>query len=402
MSFTLFCSVKLGENPYDTSLMGLSTPRQLPRGESFLSNSAWENETLKNEISYLCRHPDAGPCNGELYWSSNSSLLEQPVQQPRVECPVAMRAKPVLRIDTGPASIRPEIHHDSTRSSGQTSPAVSPLSHTSGRSCSSTTSEVSPETPACPILEIPELPDIPERSAKRLSGSPAPFIPSGDGLFPREFSASPPLSADPEILALSSPAHSTKFQSDEQNCKSTSAALVVSPPAAPVLTVSSESDLNSPRIGSPVYKSKLMKQPIDPSPVVYPLSLSLRKPPTPPVESAIRSIHHPHHPNYTLPASRSSSEYDRCYLPPMNDDHGVHQNNRHLGHSRIESTDIHPSYFERPQTLRQSENNCNYPRKKPRSFHSQYENRRFDPSRSLPTIPQVDDIPDLDTDPSTI
>ncbi|KAF5015096.1 hypothetical protein F66182_13689, partial [Fusarium sp. NRRL 66182] len=81
----LFFCFQVCERPYDSSLLGLYTPRRPIRDGSIFSESSWESETLKNEIFYLCRHPDAGPGNGELYWSPNdSSLFETPVRPPSI------------------------------------------------------------------------------------------------------------------------------------------------------------------------------------------------------------------------------------------------------------------------------------------------------------------------------
>jgi hypothetical protein len=305
----LFFCFQVCERPYDASLLGLYTPQRPPRDGSIFSESSWESETLKNEIFYLCRHPDAGPGNGELYWSPNdSSLLETPVRPPSIRYPGPARVRPQLHITTHTNSIRPTIGNTSLT---DTSPKVSPVDVTAVGSVSlrsdvsplsrnpSMTSTLQMGTEAAftrpPVPKIPAIPEIPSQSQtqqqqhKRQKSSV-----SSRKFLPKDWDLSKPLSEDPAIRALASPPLSPEVAEPVQELDSEKdePPLPTMPaPPAPVRAVDSQ-----PTQPAPIQtRRRSMTAPGNPPPVLPPVPLMVRKSRTSHLNP---SIHHPHHPNH--------------------------------------------------------------------------------------------------------
>ncbi|KKA21797.1 hypothetical protein T310_4142 [Rasamsonia emersonii CBS 393.64] len=404
----LFFSFQVCERPYDASLLGLYAPQRPPRDGSILSESTWESETLKHEIFYLCRHPDAGPGNGELYWSPNhSSIFEQPVRPPSIRYPGAARLRPQLSVNTNPASIRPEIASSPVDSSPKTSPVgdssegsnsvgngVSPLSRNPSMSSSWQLGTESALTKASP----PELPDVPEVPAKPKHERQKSSV-SSRKFLPKTLTNFVALSEDPEIRALSSPPLSADTDSETQGSDDSSATAAVSEPntdSSPTSAANMDSNQgnNLPSSNS---------SPRDPAPVLPPQPLVVRKSRTSYIEPPPRSIHHPHHPNYIPPPPRPMG-HGHGHGRPMTPDNGIikrrntnHPIGYHPHHSvrppRPRYPRVEPSHLPRHT---QSHHYNHRPRRPlpdyPRRFHSHHQYPRFDPSRTLPPIPRCDDF----------
>ncbi|KAL1970857.1 hypothetical protein VTN77DRAFT_2691 [Rasamsonia byssochlamydoides] len=410
----LFFSFQVCKRPYDVSLLGLYAPQRSPRDGSIFSESTWESETLKHEIFYLCRHPDAGPGNGELYWSPNdSSLFEKPVRPPSIRYPGAARPRPQLRVNTNPASIRPEIATSPVDSSPKVSPvadsskrsnsvrsAVSPLSRNPSMSSSlQPGTESTLSRPAIPessgIPDVPEFPTKPKHERQKSSVSSRKFL-------PKTLPDSLPLSEDPQIRALSSPTLSADTDSEAQNRDDSSKSLASA--ANAVLAPSTDSSPTSAaNVGSnqdtptPKRHTNLGDSP----PVLPPLPLVVRKSRTSYIEPP-RSIHHPHHPHYIPPPPNymghghghgrpQTAENGR--IKRRNTNHPINYHHYHSVHhpspynSRVEQSHL-PRHT-------QSYHFNHHPRHPQpgylRRFHS-HQYHRFDPSRTLPPIPRSDDV----------
>ncbi|KAL2010510.1 hypothetical protein VTN00DRAFT_6317 [Thermoascus crustaceus] len=408
----LFCAVELCHRPYDASLMGLYTPQRPPRERSTFSSSSWESETLKNEIFYLCRHPNAGPGNGELYWSPNvSSIFEQPVRPPSIRCPAPARTRPQLRISTHTASIKPEIHQSST--------APTPIDNAPKSVTGSVVSDASPisrnptpwasQNPSKPdvtIPAIPELPGVPSPPAKSKHTRQKSSVSSRRRFLPKAWLKSDPLSADPQIRALSSPDLGAEMQPQTEegsnannNITDTSSSIMSTPPElvrqtscpSPMqaATVPPKPESNPPTTPTP---RAMSTAPGSPPAVLPPEPLTVRKSRSSYIAPPPRSIHHPHNPNYVPP-------------PPNHPSHGPPPHGRGHGHGRPlpssetdgirrHNTRRHSStpyrQFDRSQILRHTQSHRYHRHQDPRRFHGQ--RNRFDPSRALPPIPHSDDV----------
>ncbi|KAL2004182.1 hypothetical protein VTN02DRAFT_5831 [Thermoascus thermophilus] len=422
----LFCAVELCHRPYDASLMGLYTPQRPPRERSTFSGSSWESETLKNEIFYLCRHPNAGPGNGELYWSPNvSSIFEQPVQPPSIRYPAAARTRPRLRISTHAASITPEIHHQSSAAPENISPKESPVKNAPKSATGSVVSGASPisraptplasQNPSNPdvtIPAIPELPGVPSPPTKSKHTRQKSSVSSRKRFLPKAWLKSDPLSADPQIRALSSPDLGAEMQpqTDEEsnannNITDTSSSIMSTPPE-----LLRQASCPSPTPAAAVPPKPESKPPADPPTTPTPPAISIRSgsPPAvrPPEPLTVcksrssyiappppRSIHHPHHPNY-VPSPPNHPSHG----PPQA--HGrAHGHGRPLPSSETDGIRRHNTgrlssnpyrQFDRSQILRHTQSHRYQRHQDSRRFHSQ--RNRFDPSCALPPIPHSDDV----------
>ncbi|GAM36181.1 hypothetical protein TCE0_018r05072 [Talaromyces pinophilus] len=334
----LFFCFQVCERPYDSSLLGLYAPQRPPRDGSIFSESSWESETLKNEILYLCRHPDAGPGNGELYWSPNdSSLFETPVRPPSIRYPGPTRVKPQLHLNTHTNSIRPSIIA-ATSAGTDTSPKVSPVDDSTGATRSiSLRSDISPLsrnpsltstlqpgmeaalTKPSAVPPVPKIPNIPEISVpskamtkhtrQKSSVSSRKFLPK-DWL-------SEPLSEDPQIRALASPPGSPEIEAvsqstngengkgdrPEDGCLIPNLPSRPAPISSPAGRKSSDESQSALSGGTGIQtRRRSMTAPGNPPPVLPPVPLMVRKSRTSYINPTPRSIHHPHHPNYVPPA----------------------------------------------------------------------------------------------------
>lgn len=312
------------ERPYDTSLLGLYAPQRPPRDGSIFSESSWESETLKNEIFYLCRHPDAGPV---CWLSTNSSLLETPapVRPPTMRYQGPARVRPQLHLNTHTNSVRPSIV---ATSAADTSPKVSPIDETAGSI--SLNSDVSPlsRNPSMtstlqmgteaaftrpPVPKVPDIPEVPSASQpkqqqqhKRQKSSV-----SSHKFLPRSWDLSEPLSEDPQIRALASPPLFPETQiaqqldqteKEEENVPDNNSASQF-----PTLPSPPEPARVVPAADSVHTRRRSMTTPGNPPPVLPPVPLTVRKSQTSHLNSSPRSIHHPHHPNYVPQGTPKSS-----------------------------------------------------------------------------------------------
>ncbi|EED18019.1 hypothetical protein TSTA_117910 [Talaromyces stipitatus ATCC 10500] len=329
----LFFCFQVCERPFGASLLGLYAPQRPPQDGSIFSESSWESETLKNEILYLCRHPDAGPGNGELYWSPNdSSLFETPVRPPSIRYPGPTRVRPQLHVNTHTNSIRPSIV-GATSVATDTSPKVSPVEATAGARSFSLRSDISPlsrnpsltstlqpgtesaltRPPPPPVPKIPEIPEIlakakTKRTRQKSSVSSRKFLPK-DWL-------SEPLSEDPQIRALASPPLPPEFDAvfqssgsedeekeKEEEKRDTALPSPPAPVAPPEGRKSSDDAQSDSSNGSSIQtRHRSMTAPGNPPLVLPPVPLMVRKSQTSYINQTPRSIHHPHHPNYVPPA----------------------------------------------------------------------------------------------------
>ncbi|RMJ21374.1 hypothetical protein PHISP_07761, partial [Aspergillus sp. HF37] len=219
-----FCSRELCDRPYDISLLGVykqhkQQQQQFPnRDESIFSNTSWESEsTLKNDVVCLCRHPDGSKC------------------QPSVKQSMPTRPKPALTLNTGP----------------DTQCAASP--------CESATRSFLEETSA--LSCTPSLITLPSPGQDQAQISPAE-LPSSPSSTPNGLTSqtsSLPLSADPQIRALSDPSQrerlpnssspSNQHPEAEKGRTSSDAPEVVSASEpAPVSKAQSQSEKHPPKI----------------------------------------------------------------------------------------------------------------------------------------------------------
>lgn len=405
--------------------MGLYTPQPPPRERSTFSSSSWESETLKNEIFYLCRHPNAGPGNGELYWSPNvSSIFEQPVRPPSIRCPAPARTRPQLRISTHTASIKPEIHHQSSTAPENISPKVSPVENApksvtgsvvSGASPISQTptplASQNPSKPDVTIPPIPELPGVPSPPTKSKHTRQKSSVSSRRRFLPKAWLKSDPLSADPQIRALSSPDPGAEMQpqTDEEgngnnNITDTSSSIMSTPPELlrqascpspmPAAAVAPKPESKPPADPPTTPTPRAMStSPGSPPAVLPPEPLTVRKSRSSYIAPPPRSIHHPHHPNYVPPPPNHPSHgpppphgrgHGHGRPLPSSETDGIRRHNTR----RHSSTPYHQ--FDRSQILRHTQSHRYHRHQDPRRFHGQ--RNRFDPSRALPPIPHSDDV----------
>ncbi|EEA24293.1 hypothetical protein TMatcc_007378 [Talaromyces marneffei ATCC 18224] len=364
----LFFSFQVCERPYSSSLLGLYAPQRPPRDGSIFSEASWESETLKNEILYLCRHPDAGPGNGELYWSPNdSSLFETPVRPPSIRYPGPTRIRPQLHLNTHTSSIRPSIIA-ATSVATDASPKVSPIDETSARSISlrsdisplsrnpSLASTLQPGTEAAltrppPVPKIPNIPEIALLSKAKTNHTRQKSSVSSRKFLPKDW-LSEPLSEDPQIRALASPPRSPDIgavsplseESDKgygDGCLIQNLPSPPAPAASPAGRKSSDEDRASSGTDSGTQtRSRSMTAPGNPPPVLPPVPLTVRKSRTSYINPSPRSIHHPHHPNYVAPAvtPKPSSEGLNKSPPPRTNQGPMNSNMQPLQRHKSTST----------------------------------------------------------------
>ncbi|QKX61200.1 uncharacterized protein TRUGW13939_08347 [Talaromyces rugulosus] len=432
---TLFCCFQVSKRPYDASLLSMGAPQRAARAGSIFSDSSWESEALKHEIFYLCRHPDAGPGNGELYWSPNdSSLLETPVRPPSIRYSGPNRARPQLHVNTRANSVRPSISTSPTATSPRISPlyevhrststasSVSPLSRNPSLSSSLQPGiEAAYTKPLAPVLpDIAESPTKPSHTRQKSSVSSRRFL-------PRAWTVSEPLSDDPQIRALASPplvslSSDSSLSSSEFSRKGSDSIL-----PSPIRRTSDANDVNDSNDNESRGARNESTEPKD-APVLPPVPFVVRKPqPSNEIPKSM-SIHHPHHPNY-VPSSAVGRKLSQNFAGQgsqrlTNNNHqgkpiprrntsgfppGHHSNVRHHPrsspfsspsppHVRYPETQSPTPLPRRSQSQYRRHNYQNVVHPQPRQpltplrpaytrrFHSN-DGRGFDPARALPPIP---------------
>lgn len=336
-------------------------------------------------------------------------MSEQPVRPPSMRYPAPVRPKPQLRVNTDPVSIRPEIVHSpsispksspsdqpATEVEGSTGSRVSPLSRTS----TLMTAHPNDSVVTVPSMaELPGVPEIPPIPAKYKLDAPQKSSDSSrNDLLPKVWrSSSTPLSADPQIRALSSPDLAKQAMRDSRSETDTSKMVVAELlpvadpankfPAAPETQAGGKPDMNILKPAPPRPRA-LTTNPGNPPSVLPPQPLMVRKSRSSYIAPISRSIHHPHHPNYVPPPphhpSRSRSHAAEPGRPRR-------QNTRHVSNNY---------QFERSQMPRHTQSHRHQYQQDPRRYHPQLHHHhhhqprtpRFNPSHSLPPIPRSDDV----------
>ncbi|CRL26458.1 unnamed protein product [Penicillium camemberti] len=422
---TMYCARELCDRPYDVSLLGIYKRQQVTRNGSITSGNSWDSEeTLKNEIIYLCRQHD-GTGAGE-FWSVDP-IANKVNCHPSIRHPAPVRLRPQLRINTDPGSTYGEIMSGTTISPGDTAHRISPgsqslasefypISGTSTVMSSQTANELRAlltNTPA------PKVPPIPQEytSHKRAKSS----LSSLRRLLPKSFPLSLPLSSDPQIQALADPntasdvekqvvtpnsmpkgiPQSTTFQlmANGNTPNASSASLPQSP--------ASTQPTSNP--AHPEGHTRTMTMNSADAPEVVPTTPSsppkVRRSQTAHAMSTARSIHHPHHPNFVprppsqprpraYSQSRRQAPGPRVHPDPMRKTMQPKQN---IIHYPVRSSSYHfdPNYIPRHSQSQYSF----HPRTRPgnsqyRHQSSRWENqRRYGSVRSMPApIPRRNDV----------
>ncbi|RHZ68191.1 hypothetical protein CDV55_106865 [Aspergillus turcosus] len=188
-----FCSRELCRRPYDVSLLGVYSQRQLIRDDSICSQTSFDRESsLRNDIYYLCRGPDVTFGTQGVYIPSSTDDLFEKTVSPTIQHPRPIRPKSQLRLDTDQACEAAEILSGTT--------LASTVSRTPTVATLKTASEASSQVP--PVAELsgtPEVPPIPPSLGHtRQKSSISSLCRSLLKVLP----ISLPLSADPQIRAL--------------------------------------------------------------------------------------------------------------------------------------------------------------------------------------------------------
>ncbi|KAH8430434.1 uncharacterized protein LDX57_008094 [Aspergillus melleus] len=202
-----FCSRELSERPYDVSLLGVYKHPRAIRDGSFISNSTMQSDsTLKSDICYVCRRPDAAYGSREYQYSPSDTMKKSTILQH----PTPIHPRPHLPLDVDPGSESSDILSGSTISPNGTlsrrSPGGSTINDMSSicRTPTGATSTVMHD----PFWQPPplfELPDGAGSSSTSVHKRQKSSLSSIRKLLPKTFPLSLPLSADPQIRALADP-----------------------------------------------------------------------------------------------------------------------------------------------------------------------------------------------------
>lgn len=399
--------------------MGISGPKRPVRGSSLFSESSGESERLKDQVFYLCRHPNAGPDHDALFLTpKESSFLDAVTRHPSIRHPGPARVRPELRIATHLGTNGPSITTSELRkclpavdcSKSVCSQRISPVS----RNSSVASRRLPPRVEEANTTQ-PPLPPIPGRSEglygakhKRQQSST-----SSNKFLPKPCAPTKQPSDGPQIRSISSQTliadNDWEALSNKHESNSSIASGSVSTPATSVSspdpttkddskfeTKSTHSDASSESKQQALTPSGESPMALAPGPLKIHKTQPTRKedytpPPGPPSTPSVpkippRSVHRR---STTQPAVRSHiprvrpvrlSTVQREYSPhqyiPQNyhpsASHYRRQHYQHLHHPQ-------PRYTPRPAAAYQ-----------PRRFHSYHS--RFVPSQTLPPIPQDDDV----------
>ncbi|KAJ5533977.1 hypothetical protein N7527_000231 [Penicillium freii] len=422
---TMYCARELCDRPYDVSLLGIYKRQQVTRNGSIISGNSWDSEeTLKNEIIYLCRQHD-GNGAGE-FWSVDP-IANKVNCHPSIRHPAPVRLRPQLRVNTDPGSTYGEIMSGTTISPGDTAHRISPgakslasefypISSTSTVMSSQTANELRALLTNAPAPKVPPIPQE-HTGHKRAKSS----LSSLRRLLPKSFPLSLPLSADPQIQALADPntasdvekqvvtpnsmpkgiPQSTTFQlianGNTPNASSTS--LPQSPTNTQPISISAH----------PEGRTRTMTMNSADAPEVVPTTPSsppkVRRSQTADAMSTARSIHHPHHPNFvprppSQPRPRAYSQSRRqAPGPKMYPDsmRKTMQPKQNIIHYPVRSSSYH---FDSNYVPRHSQSQYSFhPKTRPKN--SQYghqssrwvNQRRYGSVRSMPApLPRRSDV----------
>ncbi|CAI7627146.1 unnamed protein product [Penicillium glandicola] len=310
---TMYCARELCDRPYDVSLLGIYKREEVIRDGSIGSGNSWDSEeTLKNEILYLCRQHD-GTGTGEL-WSVDP-IANRVNCHPSIRHPAPVRLRPQLRVNTDPGSTYGEIMSGTTISPDDISHRISPGSQ-------SLTSEFYPISATSTIMTSqtanelrgllsdapPSVPAIPQKYTAHKRGKSS--LSSLRRLLPKSFPLSLPLSSDPQIQALADP--STVPDVEKQVVTPNSMPKGI-PQSTTYQLVANGNTPNTSSVSLPESPATVLPKPKPAhtrtmtmnsadAPEVVPTAPS--SPPkvcrsqTAHAMPGARSIHHPHHPNY--------------------------------------------------------------------------------------------------------
>lgn len=289
---------------------------------SIFSGHSWDSdETLKNEILNLCRQHD-GKAGCEPWYFD--PLADKVNCHPSIKHPAPVRLRPQLTVNTDPGSIYGEITSGTTTASpDDTLPRVSPGTQTLASDffpISRTSTVMTSDSRALLAdMAIPKVPPIPENYTSRSYHKRGKSsLSSLKRFLPKPFH-SRPLSMDPQIRALSNPnaafdiekqvvVPSTPEEQQEPNTQedgpkenpqtlSTSTTVQATTPSTTHLTITKpEGHTRTMTMNSadaPEVVPSSPDTPPQPSPTKVRRSQTASLTPNP------RSIHRPHHPNYT-------------------------------------------------------------------------------------------------------
>ncbi|KAJ5562519.1 hypothetical protein N7461_001280 [Penicillium sp. DV-2018c] len=335
---TMYCARELCDRPYDVSLLGIYKRQEVNRDGSIISGNSWDSEeTLKNEILYLCRQHDG---NGGDFWSVDP-IANRVNCHPSIRHPANVRLRPQLRLNTDPGSTYGEIMSGTTTSPDDTLHRISPGAHSLiseyypiSRSSTVVTTQTANELRA-PLSDfsVPKVPNIPPNFTchKRAKSS----LSSLRRLLPKSFPLSLPLSADPQIRALADPSAASDVEKQVVTPSSMPKAAPQSPtyqlatngtPDTSTAALQSPTNAPNPASAKPSHQEghtrtmtmnsadapEVVPNPPTPSPKVH-------RSQTTPTQISL-SIHHPHHPNYIpapgpLPRAYSQSRHQAPRIP---------------------------------------------------------------------------------------
>lgn len=193
-------------------MLGIYNQPHRSRDGSIRSKTSWDSEnTLKNDILYI-RRPDATYGGQGRYWPSDDEPnFEKSAEVPNIQQPAPVRSKPQLKLNTKLASEATEVVPGSAispsgttaeRSIDERSVPSDPVSRTSTVLTSRTSSD---NGHSSFIAELPGAPEVPQIPAKYSHQRNKSSLSSLRKLLPKSLPISVPLSADPQIKALSNP-----------------------------------------------------------------------------------------------------------------------------------------------------------------------------------------------------
>ncbi|KAJ6002212.1 hypothetical protein N7522_007439 [Penicillium canescens] len=423
---TMYCARELCDRPYDVSLLGIYRRQEVLRDGSILSGNSWDSEeTLKNEILYLCRQHDG---NGTGYSWSADPIANRVNCHPSIRHPAPVRFRPQLRVNTDPGSTYGEIVSGTTISPEDTLTRISPgsqslasefypISRTSTVMTSQTGNELRALLSDAPV---PKVPTIPEKYAghKRQKSS----LSSLRRFLPRSFPLSLPLSSDPQIRALADPNAASDVEkqvvtpnSMPKNTPQSTTPQVTGSNSQDFSPTSPAQESSQPQVQKkdhPEGHTRTMTMNSADAPEVVPSA-----PTTPPKVRrsqtvcpipAPRSVHHPHHPNFiTGPQPpRKYSQSRRASGPQLQMQMQMHMSQSPMRRSTTAQPTLiqFPSrsssyHFDQSQVPRHPQSQSQY-HPNPNHLQQQYmpqstrwtSQRRFDPSRSKPLAPRRNDV----------
>ncbi|KAJ5958792.1 uncharacterized protein N7479_005942 [Penicillium vulpinum] len=316
---TMYCARELCDRPYDVSLFGIYKRPQINRDGSIVSGNSWDSdETLKTEILYLCRQHD-GNGTGE-FWSVDP-IANRVNCHPTIRHPAPIRLRPQLRVNTDPGStygeivsgttISPDSPHRISPGSQSLASDYYPISRTSTIMTSQTA--VNELRALFSDGTAPKVPQIPQEYTSHTRSKSS--LSSLRRLLPKSLPLSLPLSADPQIQALTDPNAASDIEKQ-----------VVTPNSMPKGIPESTTYQLVPNGNTPNASSASLPQsPVNPQPNPKPARPEVHHTRTmtmnsadapevvPPAPSSpqkfrrsqtaydtpsARSINHPHHPNF--------------------------------------------------------------------------------------------------------